>query len=173
MQFCTFMLLRGAAKDQWICLHLTSWCLGFESPAHHLHFHQCIKLCNMKKTKINKKRPWFAHFFKKTQQLYTFMLQRKKERKKTLILKKKIKSTQNFANFVRSRNRVLWSGRHNEGKKICFKLKLTKIDFSVTIYFLMKQKCGWLGIFYQNRLSSSLLLQTIPELLTESSHTGP
>ena len=40
---------------------------GFESQAHHLCFHQFIKkLCNVEKTKINKKRPRLAHFFKKT-----------------------------------------------------------------------------------------------------------
>ena len=36
---------------------------GFESQAHHLRF-QFIKLCNVEKTKINKKRPELAHFYK-------------------------------------------------------------------------------------------------------------
>ena len=62
--------LRGAAIAQWIRLHLPSCCPGFESQAHHLCFFQFIKfklyIChlnrNVKRTKINKKRPRIAHF---------------------------------------------------------------------------------------------------------------
>ena len=54
----------GAAIAPWIRLRLPSCCPGFESQAHHLCFHQFIKLCNVEKTKINKNRPGLAHFFK-------------------------------------------------------------------------------------------------------------
>ena len=55
----------GAAIAQWIRLHLPSCCPGFESQAHHLCFHKFVKkLCNVEKTKINKKRPRLAHLKK-------------------------------------------------------------------------------------------------------------
>ena len=54
----------GAAIAQWIRLRLPSCRPGFESQAHHLRFHEFIELCNVGKTKINKKRPGLAHFLK-------------------------------------------------------------------------------------------------------------
>ena len=53
---------RGAAIAPWVCLLLPSCRPGFESQAHQLCFHQFIKLCNVGKSKINQKRPGFAHF---------------------------------------------------------------------------------------------------------------
>ena len=63
----------GAAIAQWIHLDLRSYCPGLKSQAHHLLFFQFILfklyIChlnwNVKRTKINKKRPGLAHFFKK------------------------------------------------------------------------------------------------------------
>ena len=55
----------GAAIAQWIRLRLPSCCNRFESQAHHLCFHQFIELCNVEKTKINKKGLGLAHFFLK------------------------------------------------------------------------------------------------------------
>ena len=60
---------RGAAIAQWTHLRLSSCRLGFESQAHHLHFFQLILFLlyighlnwNVKRTKINKKRPGLAH----------------------------------------------------------------------------------------------------------------
>ena len=50
---------RGAAIALWICLRLPSCCPGFKSQAHHLRFQQFITLCNLEKTKINKRgRDW-------------------------------------------------------------------------------------------------------------------
>ena len=49
--------IGDAAKAQWIHPCLPSCRPGFESQAHHLHLHQFIELYNVKKTKINKKRP--------------------------------------------------------------------------------------------------------------------
>ena len=57
--------LRATAIAQWIRLRLQSSHPRFESKAHYLCFHQFIQLCNVEKTKINKKRPGLAHFFKK------------------------------------------------------------------------------------------------------------
>ena len=61
----------GAAIAQWIRLRLPSCRPGFESQAHHLRFFQfklfklyiCHLNWNVKRTKINKKRPGLAHFF--------------------------------------------------------------------------------------------------------------
>ena len=59
-------LERGAAIAQWIGLRLPSCCPGFKYQAHNLRFFQFIfELGQMEKTKINKKRPGLAHFFKK------------------------------------------------------------------------------------------------------------
>ena len=56
----------GAAIAQWIHLQLPFCHPGFESQAHHQRFYQFIfDLCRVEKTKINKKSPGFAHFFKK------------------------------------------------------------------------------------------------------------
>ena len=55
---------RGAAKAQWIRLQLPSWCPGFESQAHHLCFHQFIKVCNVENDENNKKRAGLAHLTK-------------------------------------------------------------------------------------------------------------
>ena len=57
---------------QWICLRLPSCCPRFQSQAHDLHFFQFILfklyIChlnwNVKRTKINKKRPGLAHLKK-------------------------------------------------------------------------------------------------------------
>ena len=66
----------GAAIAQWIRLRLPSCRPGFESQAHHLCFHQFIKkLCNVEKTKINKKRPRLAHFFLKKVAVFYFTTQ--------------------------------------------------------------------------------------------------
>ena len=52
----------GAAIAQWIHLHLSSCCPGFESQAHHQCFNQFkFGCCRAEKTKINKKRPEMAH----------------------------------------------------------------------------------------------------------------
>ena len=64
---------RAATIAQWIRLCLPSCCPGFESQAHHLRFFQFILfklyIChlnwNVKRTKINKKRPVLAHLQKK------------------------------------------------------------------------------------------------------------
>ena len=57
---------RGAAIAQWICLclSLSSCRPRFESQAHHLHFHQFIELCNVEKTKINRKVAGIGPFLK-------------------------------------------------------------------------------------------------------------
>ena len=63
---------RGAAIAQWICLRLQSCRPGFESQVHDLYFFQfilfklytCHLNWNVKRTKINKKRPGLAHFKK-------------------------------------------------------------------------------------------------------------
>ena len=57
----------------WIHLHLPSCRPGFESQAHYLHFNQFIKLCNVEKMKVNKKKPGLAHFFKKRIAVPLFM----------------------------------------------------------------------------------------------------
>ena len=60
-------LCVGAVIAQWICLHLPSCCLRFESQAHYIYFYHLQYLCyisHVKITKINKKRPGLAHFFK-------------------------------------------------------------------------------------------------------------
>ena len=62
----------GAAIAQWIFLRLPSCHPGFESQAHHLCLFQFILfklyIChlnwNVKRTKINKKRPGLAHLKK-------------------------------------------------------------------------------------------------------------
>ena len=54
----------GAAISQWIRLPLPSYRPRFESQAHHLCFHLFIVLCNVEKTKINKKRPGLAHLIR-------------------------------------------------------------------------------------------------------------
>ena len=62
----------GAAIAQWIRLRLPSCHPRFKSQAHHLRFFQFILfklyIChlnwNVKRTKINKKRPGLAHFKK-------------------------------------------------------------------------------------------------------------
>ena len=81
--------LWGAAIAQWICLCLTSCRSGFESQAHHLRFFHfilfklyiCHLNCNVKRTKINKKRPGLSHFLKKTPSLSTFRRGQDHERK--------------------------------------------------------------------------------------------
>ena len=56
----------GAAIAQWIRLRPPSCRPVFESHAHHQCFYQLIfDLCHVEKTKINKKSPGLAHFFKK------------------------------------------------------------------------------------------------------------
>ena len=52
-----------AAIVQWIRLPLPSCRPGFESQAHHLRFHRFIELCNVEKTKINKKEAGIGTFF--------------------------------------------------------------------------------------------------------------
>ena len=60
------MLFRGATIAQWIRLHLSSCCTGFESKAHHLRFTQFIfTLCHVQKTKINPKEAGITLFLKK------------------------------------------------------------------------------------------------------------
>ena len=54
-----------AAIVQWIRLPLPSCRPGFESQAHHLRFHRFIELCNVEKTKINKKEAGIGPFFLK------------------------------------------------------------------------------------------------------------
>ena len=63
---CQLKLLSvgGATIAQWIRLRLPFCCPGFESQAHHLHFHQFIELYNVEKTKINKNRMELAHLKK-------------------------------------------------------------------------------------------------------------
>ena len=57
---------RVAAIAQWIHLRLPSCGPGFESQAHQLCFYRFIfKLCRVKSTKINKKRPELANIYKK------------------------------------------------------------------------------------------------------------
>ena len=56
--------LRGVAIAQWICLCLPSCRPRFESQIHHLHFHQFIELCNVEKTKINRKVAGIGPFLK-------------------------------------------------------------------------------------------------------------
>ena len=60
----------GAAIAWWIRRHLQACCPRFESQAHHLRFFSIyIEYLSFEleceKTKINKKRPGLAHFFKK------------------------------------------------------------------------------------------------------------
>ena len=52
-----------AAIAPWFRLHLPSCGPGFESQAHHLCFFNLYWNCK-KRSKINKKRPGLAHFFK-------------------------------------------------------------------------------------------------------------
>ena len=54
----------GTAIAQWIRLRLPFCHPGFESQAHHLHFNQFIKLCNVEKTKINKNEAGIGPFKK-------------------------------------------------------------------------------------------------------------
>ena len=70
--FMSMLRLHWAVIAQWIRLRLPNCCPRFESQGHHLHFFQFIKftLCicnlnwNLKRTKINKKRPGLALFKK-------------------------------------------------------------------------------------------------------------
>ena len=72
----TLTLIGGAAIAQWIFLRLPSCHPGLKSQAHHLCFFQFILfkfyICqlnwNVKRTKINKKRPRLA-LFKKTKNI--------------------------------------------------------------------------------------------------------
>ena len=65
-------LVGAAPIAQWIRPRVPSCRPGFESQAHHLCFFQfklfklyiCHLNWNVKRTKINKKRPGLAHFFK-------------------------------------------------------------------------------------------------------------
>ena len=58
-------------------LRLQSCHPGFESQENHLQLHQFIKLCNVEKTKINKKRPGLVdvkiqHYLTYKQNIFTF-----------------------------------------------------------------------------------------------------
>ena len=55
----------AAVIPLWFHLHLPSCSPRFKSQAHHLRFCQfvLVKLCNEKRTKINKKRPGLSHLF--------------------------------------------------------------------------------------------------------------
>ena len=57
-------MIRGAIIAQWIRLCLPSCHPGFEYKAHHLRFHQFIELCNVEKTKINRKDAQTGPFLK-------------------------------------------------------------------------------------------------------------
>ena len=59
-------IYNNAAIAPWFCLRLPFCGPGFQSQAHHLRFFNLYWNCNVKGTKINKKRPGLAHFLKKT-----------------------------------------------------------------------------------------------------------
>ena len=62
---------RRAAIAHWICLQLPSCHPGFKPQAHHLCIRQFIELCNVEKTKINKKEAGIDPF-KKTRKIEAF-----------------------------------------------------------------------------------------------------
>ena len=56
--------------EKWIRLRLPSCRSEFESQAHHLRFRQFIELCNVEKTKINRKEAEIGPYLKKLSRKY-------------------------------------------------------------------------------------------------------
>ena len=64
---------RAATTAQWIRLRLSSCDPGFESQAQQLRFFSLNWNCDVKRTKMNQKRPGLAQFQKVSDPIMTFL----------------------------------------------------------------------------------------------------